>query len=172
MVSVLLTTLNYRVDIVLLSNSVSVGAASVGVYSVGMALADKATTVADSMREVLASRLAAGRGAGEVARVMRMTFALTLLVGFLIVLLGSPFFDLLYGEAFDGAYWVTVVTLGGTVWMVFFKMIAQYNVLMKRQVVNASLLLVGVVVNVVLNLALIPLLGICLLYTSPWMSFG
>src|SRR5690606_30916785 len=55
MIAVLLTTVNYKVDVLILGNMSGVSAASIGVYAVGMALAEKATTVSDAMREVLAS---------------------------------------------------------------------------------------------------------------------
>lgn len=160
MLSVLLTTMNYRVDVLMLGLSGQVSMAAIGVYSVGMALAEKSMAVSDSMREVLTSRLAAGRGPGEVAVVIRVCLALTLAVAAAMVGLGDPFFRLLYGGDFADAYGVTVVVLMGTVWMVFFKMISQYNVLQGRQAVNAGLLAIGVGVNVAANWALIPLLGV------------
>ena len=160
MLSVLLTTINYRIDVILLGSSPSVSAASVGVYAIGMALAEKSMTIGDSMREVLASRLAGGRGEQEVARAMRISFTVTLVMTLAIVALGQPFISILYGSAYDNAYAVTAIILLGTAWMVFFKMIAQYNVMRRRQGTNLALLSVGVVVNILLNLLLIPVWGI------------
>ena len=44
--------------------------------------------------------------------------------------------------------------------MVFFKMIAQYNVVNKKQIINVIMLSVSVLVNIVLNILLIPKYGI------------
>lgn len=160
MVAVLLTTLNYRVDVLMLGAAASVSSVSLGVYAIGVGIAEKSMAVADSMREVLTSRLSRGHGAEEVARVTRVCFWLTAIVVVVLSVLGRPFIRLLFGGEYAGAYEITVLTLLGTIWMVFFKMISQYNVVEGRQKVNVALLMLSVVLNVALNLALIPRLGI------------
>lgn len=160
MLSVLLTTINYRVGILFLGSSASVAGAAVGVYAVGMALAEKVMVISDSMREVLASRLAAGGGAPEVARTIRIGLAVTIVIAASIISIGSPIISFLFGEEFEGAYGITAIALIGTVWMIFFKLIAQYNVMRRKQSTNLVLLLFGVVANLLLNWLLVPAWGI------------
>ena len=48
----------------------------------------------------------------------------------------------------------------GTAFMVFLKMISQYNIVHKKQITNLLLLSVSVITNVLFNLLFIPIMGI------------
>lgn len=160
MLALLLTSLNYKIDIIMLNMSRNITMAQIGVYSIGVALADKTVYIPDAVKEILLSKLAKGKKEEEVARATRMCFPISIIMVIAIFMVGAPLIDFLYGSEYSGAFSVTVICVFGTAVMVFFKMIAQYNVVNKKQIINVIMLSVSVLVNIVLNILLIPKYGI------------
>jgi len=157
MLALLMTTLNYRIDVIMLKNTSNILIAEVGVYSIGIALTEKVLLIPDAIQEILLSRLAKHRGASEVAAVTRITLPVCLAVAAAIAVLGKPFLDFFYGREYQGAYAVTCISITGTLWMVFFKMISQFNIVNRHQGRNVILLSVAIITNVVLNLIFVPI---------------
>lgn len=149
-----------RFDIIMLNMSRNITMAQIGVYSIGVALADKTVYIPDAVKEILLSKLAKGKKEEEVARATRMCFPISIIMVIAIFMVGAPLIDFLYGSEYSGAFSVTVICVFGTAVMVFFKMIAQYNVVNKKQIINVIMLSVSVLVNIVLNILLIPKYGI------------
>lgn len=156
MLALLMTTLNYKVDVIMLGNSVHVTLAQVGIYSIGYLLADKCLLVSDAVKQILLSKLANGKGPAEVAMAMRLCFPIAIFLALGVMLFGQIVIDFLYGDEFTGAYSITLICVLGTIPMVFFKMITQYNIVHKKQKLNVYFLSISVAINVVLNLLLIP----------------
>lgn len=160
MIALLLTTLNYKIDIIMLKNYSFISLSDVGIYSIGYAIANKTLLIPDSLKVILISKLAKGKDYNEVARIMRISFAVCLLMALFIIILGKPFLYYLYGSEYAGAYSVICISVSGTVFMTFFKMISQYNIMNRKQVLNAGMLAISIIVNIVLNVLLVPLFGI------------
>ena len=74
--------------------------------------------------------------------------------------MGKPVISILFGNEYLTAYSITVVCTLGTVFMVFIKMISQYNIVHKKQLTNMFLLAGAVVLNILLNLWLVPICGV------------
>lgn len=159
MIALLLTTLNYRVDVIMLRAAPEVSYAQIGVYSVGVSLAEKVFMIPNAVKEILLSKLANGKNEEEVCKTIRMCWPICLLSTAAIVVLGKTFVNLFYGEAYSNAYSTTIICVFGTVFMIFFKMISTYNVVNGKQKVNLLLLLVADFINIVLNALLIPKYG-------------
>ena len=157
MLALLMTTLNYRIDVIMLKNSNSIMLSEVGVYSIGVALTEKVLLLPDAIQEILLSRLAKKKGAEEVASVCRMTLPICIMVALAIIILGKPFLDIFYGLEYSGAYIVTVISITGTLWMIFFKMISQYNIVNRKQAKNVLFLGVAICINITLNLIFVPI---------------
>jgi O-antigen/teichoic acid export membrane protein len=158
MLSLLMTTLNYRVDVLMLNGRVT--DAAIGVYSVGVLLAERIWMIPDAMKGVMVSHIAKGKDANETANVIRICNTVCLVIILGIVALGKPFIDIAFGAEYNGAYQVTLILLAGVFSMIYYKLIASYNIAMGKQIVSFVLLSVGVVCNVIANLILIPMLGI------------
>lgn len=158
MLSVLMTTLNYRVDVIMLEGKVT--DAAIGVYSIGVSLAERVWLIPDAMKGVLVSNVAKGKGPEEVASVIRIcnTVCLCLILG--LVALGEIFITLVFGAEYAGAYQVTLILLIGAVFMVYYKMIAAYNIVLGKQRISFLFLFISVVGNVLANWILIPKMGI------------
>lgn len=158
MLSLLMTTLNYRLDVLMLNGRVS--DAAIGVYSVGVLLAERIWMIPDAMKGVMVSNIAKGKDAKETAYVIRICNTACLIIVLGIILLGKPFINFAFGSEYHGAYQVTLILLAGVFSMIYYKLIAAYNIAMGKQFVSFVLLGIGVVCNVAANLALIPSMGI------------
>ena len=159
MLALLLTGLNSRVDILML-NAYNVPAAYIGIYSVGVGLAEKALIIPDAIREILLGKLVKGKNLDEVARACRIGTFFSFCITIFVLLFGRIVIDVLFGEAYTSAYNITLISAAGTIFMVYIKMVSQYNIVYNKQKTNALLLLLSVVTNIVLNAILIPKIGI------------
>ncbi len=170
MLALLMTTLNYRVDVIMLEGRVA--DAAIGVYSVGVMLAERIWLIPDAMKGVMVSRVAKGRDAGEVAFVIRVCNAACLLVALMLVLVGKPVIRFAFGAEYAEAYQVTIILLAGVFFMTYYKMIASYNIVMGKQVINFIFLGISVLGNILANAALIPRWGILGAGAASVISYG
>lgn len=161
MLALLLTTLNYRLDILMLKQYEIITMSQIGIYSIGIGLGEKALLIPDALKEILLSKLAKGKGENEVAKIMRICFLVSILTAAVITILCKFVIIFLYGYEYAGAERVTYISVWGTIVMVFFKMISQYNVVQHKQHLNVIFLLIAIGVNFVFNLFFIPRYGIC-----------
>lgn len=160
MIALLMTTLNYRIDVLMLKRYNFITDSMIGVYSLGLSLSDKIVLIPDTLKGVLVSKLAKGAKNEEVAKVCRIGFWTSVLLCVLIIASGKLLISILYGEEFEGAYSIIIITAWGLLSVVYFKLIAQFNIVNKKQFLNVLLLSIAIVVDVVLNLLFIPILGI------------
>lgn len=158
MLSLLMTTLNYRVDVLMLDGRVA--DAAIGIYSVGVQLAERVWMLPDAMKGVLVSNLTKGKGEGEVSYVIRTCNTICLLLALAIIILGQPFINIFFGKAYSEAYQITLVMLVGVFSMIYYKMIGSYNIAWGKQRTNLIFLGISVIANVLMNLILIPVWGI------------
>lgn len=165
MFSVLMTTLNYRIDTIMLKYYVDYS--SIGIYSVGVSIAEKVWVIPDAMRDIMTSKLASGKKADEVAMVIRFCTAICVIIFIVMLIFSEPVINLLYGEEYNGAYLVIIIMLIGTIAMTYFKMIASYFIVVNKQKISFVFLTISVIVNVVGNMIMIPILGI---YGAAWSS--
>ncbi len=160
MVALLMTTLNYKIDILMLKQFEFITAAQVGIYSVGMNFADKIVLIPDSLKGVLVSKLSKGASEHEVAKVSRLCFWTSVAVCLFMLSVGNPLLLFLYGKEYDGAYSVLMICAFGSLFVGYFKLIAQYNIVNQKQIRNVLLLSLSIIVNVILNFLLIPRYGL------------
>lgn len=160
MLTVFMMTINYRIDTVMLDRYKDITKAMIGIYALGVGLAEKIWILPDALKDILLSKLANGKDESEVAKICRISLLVTLICIAGIAIIGKPLIWLMYGEEFIDAYGVTLIIVMGGIGMVFYKMIYSYNVINGRRVINLVLLLISAILNVLMNVALIPLMGI------------
>lgn len=170
MIAGLLVTLNYRVDILMLEGKVLL--ADIGVYSVGVNLAEKIWLLPDIIKNILISHLSKGKGDEEVAKVLRVSTAITLMAVLVVAALGEPIINLLFGDEYDGAYILTVILLFGILGMMYQRLIYSYNIVNGDRFVNVKYLTIAAVMNVILNYILIPVWGVTAAALSSVVSYN
>lgn len=157
MLALLMTTLNYRVDVIMLKYFVD--SSSVGIYSVGVMLAERVWLIPDALKEVMISNLAKGKDYEEVCFVIRICNVACMVVVLGIILLGKPFITIFFGQEYSSAYSVTVIILIGVIFMIYYKMIGAYNIVHGKQKENFVYLVISVICNIIANLIFIPIWG-------------
>lgn len=160
MLALILTVMNSKIDILMMDLNSSVTKAAIGLYSVGVGISDKILAIPDAIREILLSKLVSGKSEQEVARVTRLSVFFCVIMATCIALLGNFIISVLFGNEYFGAYKTLAISSYGTVFMVFLKMISQYNIVNKCQLANLLMLAISVATNIFLNFLLIPYFGI------------
>lgn len=158
MITTLMLTINYKMDVIMLQ-FFKVSTEDIGVYSLGVMLAEKIWLIPDALKDILLSRLANGKGEKEVAQVSRISALATLACIIGVVIVGKPLIVFAYGKEYANAYSITTIILFGVLAMVFYKMIYSYNVINKKQSRNFILLAISAIANIILNAIMIPVMG-------------
>ena len=160
MLALLMTTLNYKIDVLMLQQFDNITKADIGIYSIGMSIADRIVLIPDTLKGVLVSRLSSDGDEREVAKVCRISFWANIVVCVIVLLFGKWLVTLLYGIEYKDSYSVILVCSFGTIFIGYFKLIAQYNIVNRKQIRNVTLLSISIIINVILNYFLIPVYGL------------
>lgn len=158
MLSLLMTKLNYRVDILMLKKYLDFE--QIGVYSVGSSLAEQCWVIPEAVRDILLSKLVLGKKEDEVAKVCKFSFWIMFLLSIIIFFSGKKLICFLFGAEYTDSYYVAVIELFGVLGMIYMKMIMAYNVVKKKPITNLLILSLGVITNILANMILIPVWGI------------
>lgn len=160
MLSFLMITLNYKVDVLMLKAFKEVSATQLSYYSTGVQIAELAWFIPDVFKEVLFSKTAKKNNYDEISAVLRISNAVITCIILGIILLGKFFIRIVYGADFVPSYGVTVMLFLGIPAMSWFKIIyTLFNAQGKRKT-SFSVLLVSAIINVVMNFLTIPHIGI------------
>lgn len=174
MLTVIMMEINYKADVLML-DYFKIPKADIGVYSLGVSLAQRVWLIPDALKDILLSKLAGGKNESEVSKVSRISFLMAIIFIMGMFALGKPFVWLMYGDEYSGAYTVILVISLGILGMVFYKMIYSYNVVNGYK--NASFALLGgaALLNVIINIILIPpygMIGAAVASTASYLLCG
>ncbi len=159
MITTLMLTLNYRVDVLMMGYMFGIPDAEIGYYTLGVSLSEYGWLIPDAFREVLFSRTAKDDAIGEVTMSMKVNLYLTILMIVGILVLGKPVIYLLAGAEYLPGYPVTVLLIAGIIPMSYFKIIGTLLLAQGKKGVYLGMLTGSVVVNMLCNLVTIPLWG-------------
>ena len=157
MLTFLLITINYKVDVIMLEAAKNVTPELLSIYSTGVSVAEIGWVIPDVFKEVLFSRIANKKNDAEVASALRVSNACIVLVILGVILLGKPFISIVYGKKFVSSYLVTIILFLGIPAMSWFKLIYQLYIAEGRRWISFGVLLLSSIINVVANIILIPI---------------
>lgn len=154
--------LNYKIDILFLENMVD--PYDLGLYTVGVTLAELIWQLPTAISVVIFSRSANSKSNKESsnrsAKLMRLTW-IPLLAGSVLFWIGAPFLvRIIYGEAFYESGFVIRFLLPGIIMMVLFKILNADLSGRGKPLFALKIYIVTLIINIVLNLILIPIYGI------------
>ena len=133
------------------------GPAETGVYSVAAQIVDVALILPTTIGALsLASVVRSPRPAAELMRVLRPTALLVFGLALGMLVLGRPVILLLFGRPFEGAYPALLVLLPGFVCLALQSVLGQYFAARGFPFVLTLYWAIGLVVNLALNLLLVP----------------
>lgn len=160
MLSFLMITLNYKVDVLMLKASPNISPAELSYYSTGVTIAELAWFIPDVFKEVLFSKTAKENNYKEIAAVIRVSNAVMAAIILGVIVCGKFVIRIVYGAAFVPSYGVTILLFAGIPAMSWFKIIyTLFNAQGKRKI-SFAVLSASTVINIVTNLILIPVIGI------------
>lgn len=156
--SQLLLVLNYKIDIFILKPFVPL--TELGYYSLGAGMAALAWIIPDIFKETLLSRISKKNYIAETTISLRLSLTISYIILLVILFFGKDLIVLLYGDSFTPAYKVTVYLFVGIIGMIFYKIIGNVFLVRGDKKMVLYTLLVGSVMNILLNYILIPRFGI------------
>lgn len=156
----ILTILFFKLDILMLKNFSNITLSALGIYSIGLALAEKTFFIGDAVKEMLLHDLAKKDNNEKVAKLTRLTFFASIILSILIIILSRFIINLLYGEEYLYATHILNISLIGTGFMVFFILVSQYNLVKAKQYFTNLFLIITIIINFILNIIFIPKYGI------------
>ena len=157
MLSALLATINYSVDIIFLKK---IGDPSeLGLYSLAASIINYVWLIPDAFKDVLFSRSAKKFDKNNVILSLHISLSFIFLCLFCFSFLGKILLYIIYGIDFQGSYGVTLVLLFGAFPLSLYKILGVVLISNGKRIVHFVALAISAVLNVGLNLFLIPLYG-------------
>lgn len=157
MITTLLVTLNYSVDILFLkhlSNSIDLG-----LYATAAGIVNYIWLIPDTFKDVLFSRVARNNDLKPVVLSVKISILVVMTIIVVFAIFGKFAIAMLYGKDFIGSYFVTIILLFGAFSMTFFKIFGVVFLAEGRRYFYFFSLLVSVIVNCLLNYYMIPKYG-------------
>lgn len=158
MITTLLITLNYKVDVLILKRFTDY--ANIGLYSTGVALAGQLWIVPDAFKDVLFNRTAKNNAKNEICLSIKINVCICIIITILFIFFGKIVIIFLYGLEFADSYFVALITIIGIIPMVYYKMIYPLFISDGRRMQSILSLSIAFLFNIVLNFLLIPQYGI------------
>lgn len=154
MITLLLTTLNYNIDIIILRNLSS--SSSVGLYSIGISLANMLWVIPDAFKDVLMNKTSKEDSIGDIIFSLKSNILISLIITLGFILLGKSFITIVYGSEFLDSYITTIILFFGSISMIFHKIISPLLYSKGYQKKLCIIFLSAVFLNIVMNYILIP----------------
>lgn len=153
-----LMTLNYSLDVIFLKKMTT--STLVGLYSVGVTLANMLWLIPDALKDVLVNKTSRDDNINEIVIVTKYSLYFSVILIFGFVILGKKFITIFYGMQFSDSYFCTVILFLGCLSMVIYKLIHPIYIAKGKQVVIVKILSLSVLLNIVANIILIPIFSI------------
>lgn len=160
MLSFLLITLNYKVDVLMLEGASSITNVQLSYYTTGVSIAELAWFIPDVFKEVLFNKTAKKNNYKEISSILRVSNAVLIVIILAVIVLGRFMIRLFYGQAFAPAYEVTILLFLGIPAMSWFKIIYTLFNAQGRRKTSFSVLLASTLINILVNYFAIPHFGI------------
>lgn len=158
MLSSLLITLNYKLDIIILKYFVDFQ--EIGLYSVGVSLANQVWIIPDAFKDVIFSRVARKDSTDGIILSIKINLYISVLIIAGIIIYGKKIITLLYGKEYLMSYDIVIIIFIGIIPMIFFKLINPILIVKGKQKIAFYTLCISVAINTIMNFMLIPLHGI------------
>lgn len=154
----LVAMLNYGVDILILESYVSFS--ELGLYSSAVVFSSLLWLVPDAFKDVLVGKLNKSDGLSLFLSALKLNVLFSFLFFLFFIFSGKFLISFFYGKDYVGSYSSTLILLFGVIPMIFFKFINAYYLSKGKQIFIFMVSFFSVVINVFLNIILIPLFGI------------
>lgn len=155
MITNLLIVINYRVDVLMLTWQ-NIDSYLIGLYSVGVSIAEYAWIVPDIFKEVIINKTARNDSIEDVKFSLRISSTFLIIVFLIMFFFGKLILQILFGAEYVDAYYVTVIIFTGIYSMTYCKIIGTLFIAKGKQKFYCNTLLVGTISNIIINYVVIP----------------
>ncbi len=159
MLTNLLIILNYRVDVIMLKY-LHIDYYDIGLYSVGISLAEYAWIIPDIFKEVIINKTASKDNLESVSFCIRMSSTASIIVYIVILFFSKGLIVLLFGLEYEQAYSVTNIIFLGIYSMIYCKLLGALFLAQGKWFFYFFVLLGSAIINIAVNIFLIPIMGI------------
>lgn len=159
--SALFIFLNYRVDQIMIKNMLD--NVQLGIYSVGVNLAELLFLVPDSVTTALLGKLYNTENLKDKKEITSTTTKYTFYISLILSLIGillTPAIPLIYGREYYASIYVTIILFIGIIFASLGRVSYSYFFSEGRPVIHLGITFITLVINVLFNIILIPRLGI------------
>ena len=171
MLSSLLIMLNYKTDIIML-NYMNVSYYEIGLYSTGLALAEYIWLIPEIFKDVIQKRSAIRNDIESINFSTRISTTIIIIIFIGILLFGKPAIGILFGRDYIDAFEVTIILFIGVYSMIYYKIIGTLFIADSKSKQYFLILLAGSIINIIVNLGLIPKLRIIGAATASVISYS
>ena len=171
MLSGLLIIANYKIDIIML-NYMNVSYYEIGLYATGLALAEYIWLIPEIFKDVIQKRSATENAVESINFSTRISTTIIIIIFIGILLFGKPAIGILFGRDYIDAFEVTIILFIGVYSMIYYKIIGTLFIADSKSKQYFLILLAGSVINIIVNLGLIPKLKIIGAATASVISYS
>lgn len=154
--------LNYKADQILIKKML--GISELGIYSIGVSLAELLFLIPISVRSALNGKLYnLNNGSNKKRLLISMTIKYTFYISLVLAIAGialTPLIPKVYGNEFKDASTVTAILFVGVAFASIGKVAYSYFLSEGKPIIHLKITLITFILNMILNFILIPLLGI------------
>ena len=170
----LANVLHFKVDQVMLNSLL--GTAAVGIYTVGVRWAEMLFLLDNALIASSLFRVSSG-DTGDSYRLSQRLFKAQLMLsgasGLALALMAKPLILILYGSEYSGSVLPLVILIPGVVAWSLAKVLSQHIVYKRgKQWITTAIALVGIGMNIWLNLLMIPQMGVAGAALASMISYG
>lgn len=159
MLTTALIAINYRVDTIMLE-FYNVKFILIGLFATGVSLAEYSWVIPDIFKEVMLNKNTKRDEIELLNMSLRCAFSFVIMCALLFLFLGKYVLLILFGKDFIDSYFVTLSMFFAVPFMVFVKIIGTLFITQNKWILYSSILTITVVLNILLNVLLIPLFDI------------
>lgn len=157
MISSLLVTVNYSVGVFFLKGMST--PEQLSLYSMATGIMNYVWMVPDAFKDVIFSKVAREKNSSSVNFSVKFSLIFLIIVTLGFAVFGKIFISIMYGFEFLGAYKVTLLLFLGVFSMIFFKIFGIVFLAEGKRIAHFLILSISAVCNIIINIILVPKLG-------------
>lgn len=160
--SLFVVQLNYKLDIIILKKLVDIS--EIGIYSLGVNLAEILWQIPTAMGIVILSRTATKsedkNQKYKVAQALRVSTVIMIVISLIMVIITPYIIPLMYGDAYLGSVSVTRTLLLGVIVFTFYKILNSRLAGLGKPLITIMLFIPCLILKIACNFILVPKMGI------------
>lgn len=159
MITIMLVDLNYRIG-VLLMKPLGISDYQIGIYTVGVMIAQYTWIISDIFKDVLLNENSNSRNLSLTNRYLRLSFSIISALLVLLALVGKWLFPLLFGTDFSKSYAITLSIIIAVPFMSHTKLLSTLFQAENKWIIYFKIMTVSTLLNIALCLSLTKLFGV------------